>query len=388
MVLAYALEGRWTAIECPSIFDERNTDPDELLSLAEQVGDKERAYVAHDFRLHSHWALADRAGVDVEMDALCRVADELRQPAHRWHLTSTQAVLAIMEGRFDHAEELISVALVLGRASQSWNAGVSQTLQLFALRREQGRLAEVEDSIRRGVHEYPALVRFRCAAAHLASELGREADARAALDSVLSHDLRAGVPRRGMAPRHVDACRRLRISRDGSAAEQLYELLLPYDGKYAEAPMEAAFGSVARALGVLARTLARLDDAERHFDDALDTELAMHARPWVAHAQHDYAATLLARDGPGDGQGLASSSRRRSTPIDASGCRAGRPEPRRFGLSSAALSRIHALLSPFPPDASAAQAPLLRRQLTRRRHPPGGLTGQPGGRRARGRPDP
>jgi hypothetical protein len=208
--------------------------------------------------------------------------------------------MAIMEGRFGQAEELISVALVLGRESQSWNAGVSQTLQLFTLRREQGRLGEVEDNIRRGVHEYPALLRFRCAAAHLAAELGHEADARASLDSVLSHDLRREyldaewLLGMSMLP---DVCAFLR---DESAAERLYELLLPYDGKYAEAPMEATFGSVARALGVLARTLARVNDAERHFADALDSELAMQARPWVAHAQHDYAATLVARDGPGD----------------------------------------------------------------------------------------
>jgi len=48
-------------------------------------------------------------------------------------------------------------------------------------------------------------------------------------------------------------------------------------------------------LGVLARALGELDDATRHFEDAVETERAMGARPWVAHAQHGLGETLLAR---------------------------------------------------------------------------------------------
>ena len=64
------------------------------------------------------------------------------------------------------------------------------------------------------------------------------------------------------------------------------------------APVEASFGSVARGLGVLASTLERFDDAERHFAAALEIERRMRARPWLAHAQHDLAAMLVpvARD--------------------------------------------------------------------------------------------
>ena len=83
---------------------------------------------------------------------------------------------------------------------------------------------------------------------------------------------------------------------DEGAADTLYELLLPYRRRYAEAPVEGVFGSVARGLGVLARTLGRFDAAEQHFEDALELEQRMRARPWLAHAQEDYARMLLARD--------------------------------------------------------------------------------------------
>ena len=79
-------------------------------------------------------------------------------------------------------------------------------------------------------------------------------------------------------------------------------MLLPYERLYAQAPVEAAFGSLARALGVLATTLHRFPEAEGHFDVAIETERRMGARPWLAHAQHDLAAMLLARGATGDSE--------------------------------------------------------------------------------------
>jgi tetratricopeptide (TPR) repeat protein len=152
----------------------------------------------------------------------------------------------------------------------------------------------------RSVHEFPALPRFRCALAHLHAELGHEAEARALLDDLLGRDL---------AHEHVDAewlftlcllpdpCAAVG---DHPGAAKLYALLLPYGALYAQAPVEAPFGSVARGLGVLATTLGDHDAAERHFGVALEIERRMRARPWEAHARHGLATALLARDAPGD----------------------------------------------------------------------------------------
>jgi tetratricopeptide (TPR) repeat protein len=203
-----------------------------------------------------------------------------------------------MEGRFEQAERLISETLALGERSQSWNAVVSQRIALFVLRRAQGRLAELEETISRSVHEYPALLRFRCALAHLYGELGRGREARATLQELLSRDL---------AREHFDPEWLFSMSLlpepcaflgDDDGAAKLYSLLRPYQDRYAEAPVEASFGSVARGLGVLATSLRRFDDAERHFNTALEIERRMRARPWLAHTQHDLATMLLARGEP------------------------------------------------------------------------------------------
>ena len=300
VTLAYALEGHSIAVEGPDNVAHGVVAGDRLISLGERIGDKERVYAGHDFRLNSLWALADRAGIELELEAMSALADELRQPAQRWHESTGRTMLALMEGRLEEAEELTAEALALGQRAQSWNALVSHRLQLFVLRRAQGRLAELEETITRSVREYPALVRFRCALTHLYAELGRERDARAALDELLSRDL---------AREHLDAEWLLSMSlltdacaflEDKPAAARLYELLLPYGELYAEAPMEATFGSLARGLGVLATTMRRLDAAERHFETAIQLELRMGARPWVAHCRHHLGAMFLARSAPGD----------------------------------------------------------------------------------------
>jgi DNA-binding SARP family transcriptional activator len=304
VTLAAVVEGRWIAVEGPDEYLRREgvAVGDELIDLGERIGDKERVFAGHDLRLRYVWALADRAAVDVSVEALGELANELRQPGHHWDIGTTRAMVALMEGRFADAEQLIDETFTIGQRAESWNAAVSHRLALFVLRRAQGRLAEVEDLMKRSVHEYPSLPRFPCALAHLYGELGREREARASLDGLLSRDL---------AHDHVDANWLFTISLlagpcallgDREAADRLYAILLPYERLYAQAPVESVFGSVARGLGVLATALGRFDDGERHFDVAIQTERAMGARPWLAHAQHDFAAMLLARDAAGDAE--------------------------------------------------------------------------------------
>jgi DNA-binding SARP family transcriptional activator len=300
--LAYALEGYWLAVEGPDSGGEGIMVGDQLVSLGEQIGDKERVFSGRDFRLSAIWNLADRAGIDVELDSLAKLADELRQPPQLWYVGTVRTMLVLMEGRFEEAEQLISETLALGQRAENWHAPVSQRLQLFVLRRAQGRLAELEQTIRRSVHEYPTLLRFRCALAHLHGQLGREREARTALDGLLSRDLgREHVDSEWLFALSLlpDPCASLGHD-DGAGT--LYSLLLPYKDLYVQAPAEASFGSVARALGVLASRLRRFDDAQMHFETAVEKERIMGARPWLAHTQHDYARMLLARAQTGDGK--------------------------------------------------------------------------------------
>jgi uncharacterized protein HemY len=82
----------------------------------------------------------------------------------------------------------------------------------------------------------------------------------------------------------------------------LYRLLRPYGRLNAMASGEVAIGSVARYLGILATATGRWDAAAEHFEEGITLNERMGARPWLAHAQDDYARMLLQRAQPGDRQ--------------------------------------------------------------------------------------
>jgi tetratricopeptide (TPR) repeat protein len=304
MTLAAAIEGHWIAVEGPDHYlrGDGVAIGAELISLGEQLADKEKICAGHDHLLHYLWMVADRAGVDVELEARSALAGELRQPSQHWAVGTGETMLAVMEGRLDQAERLLAETLAIGQRAESWNAAVSHRLGLFVLRREQGRLAELEEIIERSVREYPSLPRFRAALAHLYGELGRARDARATFDAVFPHDLgpeRVDAEWLFTMSLLVDPCIRLD---DQVAARTMYSMLVPYERLYALAPVEAPFGSVALPLGVLATALRRFDEAEGHFEVAIEIEQRMRARPWLAHAQHELAAMLLARGASGDSE--------------------------------------------------------------------------------------
>ena len=82
---------------------------------------------------------------------------------------------------------------------------------------------------------------------------------------------------------------------DTERAEPLYPVLLPHAEYNVYAHPEVTLGSASHPLGVLATTVSRWEEAERHFEQALKMNARMGGRPWVAHTQHDYARMLIRR---------------------------------------------------------------------------------------------
>ena len=89
---------------------------------------------------------------------------------------------------------------------------------------------------------------------------------------------------------------------DVPRAEQMNDILAPVAAGLAIVSGQAAAcsGSADRALGLLAATMERWDDAERHFEEALDMDSRLKSRPWVAWDKRHYAWMLCHRGGPGD----------------------------------------------------------------------------------------
>ena len=299
--IAYALAAAEAALHAPHTAQRRLDEGSEIVSLARATGDRERLFDGHEHAFWAAWELGDPTARASQLDSMTRVAEELRQPAHLWMLAVAQATLALAEGRFADAAELIEHAAAVGERVQSWSAAaVAHTLPLFMLRREQGRLEDFEWEIQGPGHEFSGPLARHSVLAHVHARLGRTEAARAALLELTSRDL---------TDWHVDEewlvgicllAETCVILGDTEPAAPLYELLLPHASLNAVAVPELALDSASRPLGMLATLLGRFEEAARHFEEALRMNERMAARPWLAHAREEYARMLLRRDAPED----------------------------------------------------------------------------------------
>jgi DNA-binding SARP family transcriptional activator len=301
--LAYALEGTYAALSWPRETDAWLELARERTRLADETGDKEKAFSG---RLDAFGAFMVRADLDAaqsEFEVMTSLAQELRQPAQIWALTSVRAMRALFVGRIEEADELLERAAQLGPSAQgleaTFSAAYAMNLQTWAVRREQGRLAEIETALEDLVEDYPNFI-CRSVLASLHCELGRQDEARGWLHRLAADDfaaLEVGTEWFFGASVLADVC--LEVG-DATRAARLYAALLPYADCNVYAHPEAALGSASRPLGLLAATMSRWEDAAGHFERALEMNARMGARPWVAHTQHDHALMLARRARPGD----------------------------------------------------------------------------------------
>ena len=298
--LAWALAGYIPAHQSPSFTHQQVELATELIRIATDVGDSERAIEGYEYRFVASLELGDVARAKADVTAMAVLAERLRQPSQGWYVASDRAMIALLEGRLTEAEELICAARSLGERAQGWHAAVTYRLQLYVLRREQGRLEEIEPLIRSSVEEYPTYRAWLCVLVHMVTQLGHVDEARKAFEALAEDDF-AEVPFDeewlvGMTLLAEAAC----ALGDTRRAGVIYELLLPYADRVAVSYAENITGSVARYLGLLAATMGRGDVSAGHFEDALAVNERIGARPWLAHTREDYGRSLLARDGPGD----------------------------------------------------------------------------------------
>ena len=90
-------------------------------------------------------------------------------------------------------------------------------------------------------------------------------------------------------------------TRSESHATLLYDLLEPFAGRLLAAVIGlACLGAADRHLGVLSTTLERWDEAEAHFERALELEQQIRGRALVARTRYWQAVFLRARGRPDD----------------------------------------------------------------------------------------
>ena len=302
--LAYVLYAKTYVLWEPQNFEERLAAATEIMHLARRAGDWELAEGGYNWRITGLLEGGDIAALDAEIAAHARLAEELRQPVYLWHSAVWKGMRALLEGRFAEGEQLAQQAFALGqRAQRPQDATMLFGIHMFTLRREQGRLQELEAALRGFAEQYPAFRIVRYWLACLYSEIGCEEKTQDEFEALATHDF-ADLPQDVswlMALAFLSqACT---VLGDTSRATKLYALLLPYAGRSVVYGNAVAYhDSVSHHLGLLAAILGRWDEARTHFEMALACNVRLGARPRLAHSQYEYARILIARKQPGDQQ--------------------------------------------------------------------------------------
>lgn len=237
-----------------------------------------------------------------------RVADAIRQPFMQAMGLASLTLLAAYEGRFADSERLAGETFTLGQRFLAGNAQGAYSLQIFVLRRQQGRLGEVLPVLRGLVGSVPRSSLWQPGLALICTELDLHEPAREAYET-LAGDGFASIARDGMWLTNIvfaaEVCARLG---DLPRAATLYRLLAPYAGRNVVTGTNiACFGAVDRYRGMLAALMGDDPNAAAHFAAAAALDEQGGSRPWLAHSRFEWARWLGRRSGNGGDMAAATS---------------------------------------------------------------------------------
>jgi DNA-binding SARP family transcriptional activator/tetratricopeptide (TPR) repeat protein/energy-coupling factor transporter ATP-binding protein EcfA2 len=291
--LAYACGARRRALwDAPHLRDRLEAST-EMLTMARQIGNLELQLQAHAWLIVDLLESGDREAVDAQMEAFAAGADRLRQPLFEWNSILWQAMWALLAGSLEQADHLASEALAAGGPAEAVTASQYYAIQLLAIRREQGRIGELEQAARQLVQDNPGRPAWRAALANLLCEEGRLPEAREEFERLAAHgfeDVPKDLDWMIAMTLLSDVCADLG---DGERAALLYGKLEPYAGSNVVIGLAAVcLGSAASFLGKLAATMGRHDRAREHFERALAANAELQAPVCLARTQVDYARAI------------------------------------------------------------------------------------------------
>ena len=267
----------------------------EARDLGEELGDVAIRAEAMAWRVPTFVSMCDLESARGETAAMLETAERTAQPFMLHVAEHYGSALALCDGRLDEAEAMANRSREWGRLLTGRDASGTYGIQMFSIRREQGRLPELAPAVRilagserRAGPWEPGLV-------VLLAELGMESEARRELARLASE---------GIDPfRESLWLATLAYLTEASAAlgdEAVAALVYPELEALSGANMMighlvSCYGAADRFLGMLAATLGESDRAARHFERALELNRRMGAWTWVAHTAYEYARFLVGR---------------------------------------------------------------------------------------------
>lgn len=296
----------FNAFQLPSVVDDVGRTAlwddraDELYALAERLDDDDARGRALSMGFTMAAEMGNRDRMDRDLARLVVLGHDRERLGQQWVASHAQAMIAIMEGDFAGAERCAEAAYALGPQTYGRNLEGVYGVQMFAIRREQKRLAEVAPIIKRLMDDDPSSTLWRPGFALVASDLGYQDAARRILDEIAEEDF--ALPFDGMRSTTLAYLAEI-AARLGSEVRSsaLYALLRPYREMTITAGIATlCSGAAGRYLGNLSATTGDWETAADHYEAALGLNASLRAPVWLAHTQWDYASMLQRRGRPND----------------------------------------------------------------------------------------
>ncbi len=270
---------------------------DEGRELAAGLGDMELEAHAAGWRVCTLMVMGDIEAAGRELVAVQESARRSRQPFILHVAEHYSSALSLLTGYLAAAESAAERSREWGTLLTGRDASGVYGIQMFGVRREQGRLGElapVVTMLARG----EGASSWRPGWVTLLAELGMDDKVRSELDDMCRQGLE-GL----RASLWLAALTYLTEASAAAGHERMAELLYPElaplsGGLIMIGHGVACYGAADRYLGMLAATLGDHEIASAHFEAGLELDRSMGARTWVAHGSYEYGRTLVRRGEP------------------------------------------------------------------------------------------
>lgn len=286
----------------PSRIEERLMWAETIVECAEAIGDWDALVQGILARIANLLEMGKIDRIPFEIERAESIIAQGRGLNREWLLWTAKATLYLLRGEFNEAQELI------GRNLSITNQGdeherlklIIATVQSLTMFAEQHRLREIEPIYTSAAKAYSKHQTMRggmAALAYIYASIGKTDKAKAIIDDLAENGLQIVHNQNWMSTMAylAMACS---IVGDTERARIAYEQVKPFGHlTVIVSSAIACLGSVSRYLGLLASTFGDKDAARSHFEDAIEANDKLGARPYAAHSRRELAEFILLNDG-------------------------------------------------------------------------------------------
>lgn len=285
--LAYTLTALHFVRQRPDVApQERTALGDRMLEQLDGEPPSDVLALALQTRIVDQLEQADGEGFRETLARLRQVAEALEQPFFRWIASLLDGTRLLLDGDVEAAEAAAEATLSLGEQIGSPNALPAFAGQIFGVRREQDRLAELAPLMEETSGQVESLPIFRAGRVAVLAEAPDARRAREALNDLLATGL-SDFPRDQNWVATLGTIAPA-VASHGSDDQRraLYELLTPFAERLIVVGQGATtHGAASHHLGLLAAALGEHEEAAAHFHHATRLHHRLRAPLWIERSR-------------------------------------------------------------------------------------------------------